>query len=44
MREKFRFPSDEILKILDYRTYGFTEADLEKTYHFPIPFKGAISE
>ena len=44
MTKKFNFPTEEILKILDYKSYGFTEADLEKSYNFKIPFSGAISE
>jgi 2-oxoglutarate dehydrogenase E1 component len=28
--------------MLDYKTYGFTEADLEKTYYIDLPHSGAI--
>ena len=44
MAKKFRFPTEEVLKLLDYRTYGFSEADLDKTYRFKIPFHGSISD
>ena len=35
--KKFRFASDEDLSVLDYRTYGFTESDLEKTFFIDLP-------
>jgi 2-oxoglutarate dehydrogenase E1 component len=44
MTKKFNFPTESILQMLDYRTYGFTEADLERTFDFKIPFKGAIAD
>lgn len=39
---KFRFASDKDLSVLDYKTYGFTEQDLEKTYFIDLPNQGAI--
>lgn len=44
MKAKFNFPTEEILKVLDYKSYGFTEADLDRTFRFQIPFNGAIAE
>jgi len=43
MAKKFRFPTEEVLHLLDYRTHGFSEADLDKTFRFKIPFNGAIA-
>jgi 2-oxoglutarate dehydrogenase complex dehydrogenase (E1) component-like enzyme len=40
--KKFRFASEKDLSILDYRTYGFTEQDLEKTFYIDLPNQGAI--
>jgi len=44
MLMKYRCTNAQSEAILDYKTYGFTEADLEKTYRFKVPFKGAIAE
>lgn len=44
MKFKFNFPTDHILSLLDYKKYGFTEADLEKTFKFKVPFGGSISQ
>jgi len=39
---KFRFPQQKDYDLLDYRQYGFTEADLEKTYYLDMPQTGSI--
>jgi 2-oxoglutarate dehydrogenase E1 component len=44
MCTKFNFPTEQILSVLDYRTYGFTEADLEKEFKFKQPYKGCVSD
>jgi len=40
--EKFRFPQAELLKLLDYKEYGFTEADLEREFNIEIGHKSSI--
>jgi len=42
LTRKFKFPSQQILDILDYKTYGFTEADLDRTFHIEMPYSGTI--
>lgn len=42
--EKYNFPTEHSLSLLDYHSYGFTEADLEREFRVQLPFKGAISE
>ena len=39
---KFRFPMTNLLKVLDYKEYGFTEADLEREFHIEIGHKSSI--
>lgn len=39
---KFRFPDAKMKGYLDYRTYGFTEADLDRTFYIDLPNQGAI--
>lgn len=39
---KFRYPSENMRSVLDYKTYGFTEADLDKTYYIDLAHSGAI--
>jgi 2-oxoglutarate dehydrogenase E1 component len=42
LTDKYKFPNEELKAILDPRTYGFTEADLDKTYFIDLPSSGAI--
>jgi 2-oxoglutarate dehydrogenase complex dehydrogenase (E1) component-like enzyme len=42
LTDKYKFPNEDLKAILDPRTYGFTEADLEKTYFIDLPNAGAI--
>lgn len=30
---KFKFPEETLTELVDYRTYGFTEADLEREFY-----------
>lgn len=32
LAKKFRFPDEELIKMLDPTTYGFTEADMEREF------------
>lgn len=41
-REKFRFAQGPILKQLDYREYGFTEADLDREFNIELAHKSSI--
>lgn len=42
LHKKFNFPSESLKKTLDYKEYGFVEADLETTYHIDFPFMGGL--
>ena len=42
LTSKYRFPDENLRAILDYKTYGFAEADLDKTYFIDLPHSGAI--
>ena len=37
LTEKFLVPQGKILELIDYRTYGFTEQDLDKEYYIDAP-------
>ena len=41
-REKFRFAQGPILNQLDYREYGFTEADLDREFNIELAHKSSI--
>lgn len=34
---KFKIPSSSLTSLLDYKTYGFTEADLEREFYVDAP-------
>jgi 2-oxoglutarate dehydrogenase E1 component len=42
--QKFRFPAQQLYRLLDYRTYGFTEADLEREFTVELSHKSSIIE
>jgi len=39
---KYRFPSQQMLDLLDYRTYGFTEQDMDREFYLHSVEKGSI--
>ena len=39
---KYRFPDESLKHMTDPKTYGFTEADLEKEIFYKSPFGGTI--
>lgn len=42
LADKFRFPDQQMKDLLNYKSYGFTEADLERTFYVDIPQAGTI--
>lgn len=42
LANKFRFPDAKMTEILDYASYGFTKADLEKTFTVSASHTGSI--
>ena len=38
LARKFRFPEDDILKLLDPSHYGFTEADMDREFSVNMPY------
>jgi 2-oxoglutarate dehydrogenase complex dehydrogenase (E1) component-like enzyme len=39
---KFKVPDDLMKKRVDYRTYGFTEEDLDKEFFIDYPDRGGL--
>lgn len=42
VQSKFFVPSDDLRKRLDYKNYGFTEADLDREFNIELPYKSEI--
>ena len=42
LAKKFRFPDDDLLRLLDPSAYGFTKEDLEREFYYKSPYEGAI--
>lgn len=42
LSKKFRFPDAKLLALLDPKTYGFSEADLDREFHIQMPFGSTI--
>jgi 2-oxoglutarate dehydrogenase complex dehydrogenase (E1) component-like enzyme len=44
LQDKYLIPSGDPnnQKLLDYRNYGFSEADLDRTFTIDLPHSGAI--
>jgi 2-oxoglutarate dehydrogenase E1 component len=42
LAKKFRFPDESLYNIMDPAQYGFTEADMEKEFHYTNPYHGSI--
>ena len=40
--EKFRAATAGLLKRLDFKTYGFTELDLDREFHIELSYKSSI--
>ncbi len=40
--EKFRFPNEKLINLLDPSKYGFTAQDMEREFHFVNPYAGSI--
>ena len=43
LAEKFRFPSKELLDMLDPSHYGFTEADMDREFSVSMPYNSTIA-
>lgn len=41
-KNKFMIATDVLRSRLDYRTYGFTEADLDREFHIQLSHKSTI--
>lgn len=35
--QKFKMPESSLINLLDYKTYGFTESDLDREFHVDAP-------
>jgi len=42
--KQYAHPTAEMKKLIDYKFYGFTEADLDKTFYIDVPQLGGILE
>lgn len=44
LAQKFRFPDQKLLSLLDPHSYGFTEADMEREFSVNMPYNSAIAQ
>ena len=44
LANKFRFPSADLLSLLDPAHYGFTEADMDREFSVKMPYNSTISQ
>ncbi len=44
LAQKFRFPDEELLSLLDPHHYGFTEADMDKEVSVQMPYNSRIAQ
>ena len=42
LSKKFRFPDENLVKMLDPASYGFTQADMDREFHIEMPFGSTI--
>jgi len=42
VQEKYFVPTQSLMDSLDYKSYGFTEQDLEREFHIELPHKSSI--
>lgn len=42
LKKKFNYPDAKLKAWLDYRSYGFVEADLDRTFRIDFPNVGGI--
>ena len=42
VQEKYFVPTQSLKDSLDYKSYGFTEQDLEREFHIELPHKSSI--
>lgn len=42
LSKKFRFPDERLLSMVDPAAYGFTEADMDREFHYTNPYHGSI--
>lgn len=42
LSEKFKFPDQSLRALVDYKTYGFTDADLDRDFYVDAPMLAGL--